>query len=639
MSNFLSTSISGLFAFQRAIDATSQNIANVSTPGYSRQRAEFVTRPAQMSANGWIGNGVDVATTRRLYDDSLADQVRVATSSFSNLDAYSTLMNRVNNMFANTTTGLTPSLQKFTNAVQDVANNPTNSSARQVLLSEANNLAGRLKSYDTQLTELGKQIETQIGGEAQEVTTLAQGIAQLNDQIATALANSNQPPNDLMDQRDQLLDKLASHIDISTVKQGDGQINVFIGSGQPVVVGKEASALVATTDPYDVSRHGLALKGPGGQPVDVTSSITGGSLGGAMAFRNEVLDPTRNELGRISIGIADTLNAQHRAGMDMSGAMGGDLFNIGGAAVLANAGNTGTGVPTVGRNDVSKLTNDDYVLQKTGAANPPAVPNDTWALKNIATGATVTMTGSGTAADPFVADGLSIEVNAGAAVGDRFMIRPTSEAVGDMSVAITDPSKIAAAAPFRTSATAANTGTGTITAGPVVDASDPNLRTTSTIQFIDATTYSINGAGTFTYTAGQPITVNGAQVTISGAPAAGDTFTLSDNTGGTGDNRNALALASSLTKGVLDGGTTSINDSTSRFVGQIGSQTRQVTASRDAQQIVQQEASDARDAVSGVNLDEEAANLIKYQQAYQAAAQMISVASSLFDTLLNATRR
>ncbi len=352
MSNFLSTSISGLFAFQRAIDATSQNIANVATPGYSRQRPEFGTRPAQMFSNGWVGNGVDVTTTRRVYDDMLADQVRVASSAFSNLDSYSTLMNRVNDMFANTTTGLTPSLQKFSNALQDVANNPTNSSARQVLLSEANNLAGRLKSYDTQLTQLGKQIETQIGGEAQEVSTLASGIAELNDQIASALARSGQPPNDLMDQRDLLLDQLASHIDINTVKQSDGQINVFIGTGQPVVVGKEASQLVATTDPYDATRHGLALKGPGGTPVDVTSSITGGSLGGAMAFRNEVLDPTRNELGRISIAVTETINSQHRSGMDLSGQLGGDLFKVGAVDVLPHSANTGTGTPTVTRTDV-----------------------------------------------------------------------------------------------------------------------------------------------------------------------------------------------------------------------------------------------------------------------------------------------
>jgi flagellar hook-associated protein 1 FlgK len=639
MANFLSTGVSGLLAFQRAIDATSQNIANVSTPGYSRQTAQMVTRQAQMTGNGWVGSGVDVATTTRAYDDMIAEQVRVASSSFGNLDAYTTLMNRVNDMFSNTTTGITPSVQKFANAMQDVANNPTNSSSRQVLLSEANGLTDRMKSYNTQLNELGNQIETQITGEVTEVSTLSKGIADLNVQIADAYARSSQPPNDLLDQRDQLLDKLSTHVDINTVKQGDGQVNVFIGSGQPLVVGKDASSLVATTDPYDPSRHTIGLKGLSGTPVDITASITGGSLGGAMAFRSEVLDPTRNTLGRISVALTDTINSQHKAGIDLTGTQGGDLFKVGAVQVLANSGNTGTGVPAVTRTNVGALTTSDYILQKTAAASLPATPTDTWALRNVNTGATVTMAGTGTALDPFTADGLSMVVNGTAKVGDRFEIRPTRLATGGLDVVITDPSKIAAAAPIRTSATSANTGTGTISAGSVVDATNASLRTTSTIAFIDASTYSINGAGTFTYTADQPITINGASVTISGAPKAGDTFTIRDNTGGTGDNRNMLALSDSLSKGVIENGTTSINSSTSQLVGQIGSTTRQVTASRDAQQIVQKEASDARDSVSGVNLDEEAANLIKYQQAYQAAAQMIKVASQLFETLLAATGR
>lgn len=639
MGNFLSTSVSGLLAFQRAIDATSQNISNVSTPGYSRQRVDLAARPAQMYANGWVGNGVQVNTTARVYDDTLADQVRVASSSFSSLDSYTTFMNRVNDMFSNTTTGLTPSLQKFANAMQNVANNPTNSSSRQVLLSEANGLTGRLQSYSTQLSELGKQIESSITGEANEISTLSTGIAELNDQIAAAYARANQPPNDLLDQRDLLIDKLATHIDINTVKQGDGQINVFIGSGQPLVVGKDASSIVATTDPFDPSRHTIGLQGPGGTPVDVTSSITGGSLGGTMAFRSEVLDPTRNALGRISVVLTDTINAQHRAGIDLNGNAGTNLFAVGSPTVLGHSSNTGTGLPTVTRTDDTKLTTSDYVLAKTAVAAPPATTTDTWTLRNAATGATVTMTGTGTALDPFKADGLSIVVNAGAAVGDRFEIRPTRDAPTGLGVLISDPGKIAAAAPIRTAAATTNTGTGTISAGSVVDATNPNLRTTSTIQFTSPTTYSINGAGSFPYTAGQPITINGAQVAISGAPANGDTFTISDNTGGTGDNRNMLALADSLSKPILNNGTTSLNSETSGMVGQIGAQTRQIQASRDAQEIVQSEAADARDSVSGVNLDEEAANLIKYQQAYQAAAQMISVASSLFDTLLAATRR
>ncbi|MEJ1961214.1 MAG: flagellar hook-associated protein FlgK [Gammaproteobacteria bacterium] len=639
MADFLSTSVTGLMAFQRAIDATSQNISNVSTPGYSRQRVDLTARPAQMYANGWVGAGVQVNTTARVYDDMIADQVRVASSSFGNLDAYTTLMNRVNDMFSNTTTGLTPSLQKFANAMQDVANNPTNSSARQVLLSEANGLTDRLKSYNTQLDQLSKQVETTITGEVSEVSTLSKGIADLNDQIATAYARSNQPPNDLLDQRDLLLDKLATHIDVTTVKQGDGQINVFVGSGQPLVVGKEASSLVTTTDPYDATKHTIGLKGPGGTPIDITSSITGGTLGGAMAFRSEVLDPTRNTLGRISVALTDTVNAQHGSGIDLSGNMGGDLFSVGSVSVLPHSSNTGTGVPAVTRTGASALTTSDYILQKTAVAAPPATPTDTWTLRNLDTGATVSMTGTGTASDPFKADGLAIVVNSGAQVGDRFEVRPTRDATGGLDVEISDPAKIAAAAPIRTSAASANTGTGTISAGSVFDATDANLRTTSTIQFIDATHYSINGAGSFSYSADQPILVNGASVSISGAPATGDTFTIKDNAGGTGDNRNILALADSLAKPVMDNGTVSLNDSTSRLVGQIGAATRQVTASRDAQQIVQQEASDARDSVSGVNLDEEAANLIKYQQAYQAAAQMIGIAKNLFDTLLAATSR
>lgn len=630
MGNFLSTSVSGLLAFQRAIDATSQNISNVSTPGYSRQRVDLAARPAQMYANGWVGNGVQVNTTARVYDDMLADQVRVASSSFSSLDSYNTFMNRVNDMFSNTKTGLTPSLQKFANAMQDVANNPTNSSSRQVLLSEANGLTDRLKSYNTQLDELSKQIEGSITGEVSEVSTLSKGIANLNDQIAAAYARSGQPPNDLLDQRDLLLDKLSTHLDITTVKQGDGQINVFVGSGQPLVVGKDASSLVATTDPFDPTKHTIGLQGPGGTPVDITASITGGSLGGTMSFRSEVLEPTRNALGRISVVLADTINAQHRAGIDLSGNAGTNLFSVGNPTVLAHSSNTGTGVPTVTRSDDTQLTTSDYILTNTSSG---------WALRNETTGATVAMTGTGTAANPFQADGLSIVVNSGAAVGDRFEIRPTRDAPTGLGVLISDPSKIAAAAPIKTAAAATNTGTGTISAGSVVDATNPNLRTTSTIQFTSATTYSINGAGSFTYSPNQPILINGAAVTISGAPASGDSFTITDNTGGTGDNRNMLALSDSLSKGVIDGGTTSLNNATSSLVGQIGSQTRQVQASHDAQKIVQQEASDARDSVSGVNLDEEAANLIKYQQAYQAAAQMIKVASSLFDSLLQATSR
>jgi flagellar hook-associated protein 1 FlgK len=324
------------------------------------------------------------------------------------------------------------------------------------------------------------------------------------------------------------------------------------------------------------------------------------------------------------------MNAQHRAGIDLAGNFGTDLFSIGGVDTLRSSRNTGTGSIAVTRTNVSALTEGDYTLQRTGTG---------WSLRRADTGATVTLAGTGTVADPFTADGLSIVVSGAANTGDSFLIRPTRSATAGLAVLVSDPAKVAAAAPIRTSTAATNTGTGTINAGSVVDVTNPNLRNTTTIQFTSATTYSINGAGSFAYASGSPITVNGWQVQISGAPAVGDQFVISNNAGGTGDNRNAQALVDALGTKALDGGSASLTDATNRLVGSVGVLTRQAQASRDAQEVVHQEAVDARDSLSGVNLDEEAANLLRYQQAYQAAAQLISVASTLFDTLLAATRK
>jgi flagellar hook-associated protein 1 len=251
----------------------------------------------------------------------------------------------------------------------------------------------------------------------------------------------------------------------------------------------------------------------------------------------------------------------------------------------------------------------------------------------------VTMTGAGTVASPFVAQGLSIVVGGAAAVGDSFLIRPTRDVVNGLDVLVDSPEAVAAAAPIRTSANAANLGTGAISAGSVIDSSNASLQNTVNIQFTSATTYSVNGAGSFTYTPGANIDINGWRVQITGTPATNDQFTIQSNAGGVGDNRNALAMANALQSPMLDGGTASLSATVGRFVSSIGVATRQAQVNRDAQQAVFDESSAARDGISGVNLDEEAANLMRFQQAYQAAAQVIRVADTLFQTLLDATRR
>jgi len=630
MADLLSTGVSGLLAFQRALDTTSHNISNVSTDGYSRQRVEIGTRPAQAYGNGWVGQGASVNTTTRIYDQFVAAQTRASSSNLEHLDIYASNAETLNNMFGDSANGLSPTLQKFVNAFQSVANSPASVPARQVLLSEANTLQQRLQFFDSRLDQMGNEINSRIKGEVAEVNTLAQGIARLNNEITAGIARTGgQPPNDLLDQRDQLLDQLAQKISVNVVPQDGGAVNVFVGSGQPLVLGANTNQLTTIQDPYDSTQLTVALQTPGSS-VDISRNVTGGSLGGLLAFRSEQLDPARNALGRIAVALSDVVNEQHHEGMDLSGALGGDFFAVGDAEVLDNSLNTGTGTVAATRADVGALTGRDYVLEMTGSG---------WQLRDSINGTAVPMTGTGTAADPFVADGLEIEVGGAADVGDRFLIRPTRGAITDMSVLITDPSKVAAAAPIRAAAVSGNSGSGTISAGEVLDSTNAQLRSPVTIQFLTATTYSINGAGSFAYTGGGNIDVNGWRVQISGAPAAGDSFTVRDNTSGTGDNRNALLLSDALKSNVLNGGTTSLGSAVGEFVGGIGVATRQAQVNRDAQNVVYEESLATKESVSGVNLDEEAANLLKYQQAYQAAAQLIRVADTMFQTLLAATER
>ncbi|HEY8540134.1 MAG TPA: flagellar hook-associated protein FlgK [Steroidobacteraceae bacterium] len=630
MADLLRTGLSGLLAFRRALDTTSHNIANVSTEGYSRQRVEISTRPATLFGNGWVGNGATVDTVRRVYDDFVAMQARTTASSYSRLDVFAGNAERINNMFADPETGLTATLQKFVNAFQGVANAPSSIPARQVLLSEANALVAKLEYYEDRLADMDREVNARLRSEVAEINALAQGIARLNEEIWAGTARGGgQPPNDLLDQRDKLLDQLSQKVSINVVMQDGGVMNVFIGNGQPLVLGTAASELTAVQDPFDASRLNVGLR-TGGGIVDITRNISGGVLGGLLDFRREMLDPAHNALGRFSIALTDIVNSQHHAGIDLTGALGGDFFGTSAVEVLDRAGNAGTGSVAVTRSDVGALTTRDYVLELTANG---------WELRDADTGASVAMTGTGTAADPFVADGLEIVVDGAASVGDQFMIRPTRTAADGLSVLISDPSRIAAAAPIRTSVGTNNTGDATISAGEVIDSTNPDLRTPVTIQFLTPTTYSINGVGNYPYTSGADIEVNGWRVQISGTPNAGDEFTVSDNTGGTGDNRNALLLADALQRPVLNNGTTSLSAGVGEFVAGIGVATRQAQVSRDAQEAVHSENLAMLASISGVNLDEEAANLIKYQQAYQAAAQLIRVADTLFQTLLGATQR
>jgi flagellar hook-associated protein 1 len=316
--------------------------------------------------------------------------------------------------------------------------------------------------------------------------------------------------------------------------------------------------------------------------------------------------------------------------MDLSGRMGTPLFEVGPVGVLPSANNAGAAAIDVTRVDATRLTTADYVLERAGAA---------WTLRRSDTGAAVPMTGTGTAADPLVADGLSIVTGPGAVAGDRYLLQPTLDAGAGMRVLFSDPTRLAAALPVIASAAPANTSAARPGNLTVIDPANPALRAAVSITFPTAGTYSVNGGAAVPYVPGTPIEVNGWRLELDGDPAAGDAFTVGNNASGVGDNRNFLALGGALNAPHLDGGTVSINGAIGRFIAGVGVQTRQAQVSRDALEIVQRDSIATRDSVSGVNLDEEAANLIRYQQAYQAAAQVVQVANAAFDALLGAIRR
>jgi flagellar hook-associated protein 1 len=630
MADLLSTSVSGLLAFQQALDVTSNNIANASTPGYSVENANLKELPGQNTAGGYVGSGVTVDGITRSYSELLSQQVRSSQSGYSSLNTLATQAAQVDNLLSASSTGITAGLQSFVNALQTLSGSPSSSAARQALLSQAQALAQQLTGYDAQISQYGSTLEQQLGGDVTQVNTLASGIASLNTQIANDLAGTGDAPNQLMDQRDSLIDQLSQYVSVNTASEPNGMLDVYIGTGQALVTGGTAQQLSTLPNQYNASELDIGIASGGGTS-DVTSEITGGELGGLLASRTQVLDPAQNALGQMSVALATIVNQQQAAGVDQTGAPGQPMFTVGGVQTLASSANTGSATLAVTRTSLGALTTDDYTLRYSGG---------TWQLKDATTGQAVALTGAGTAASPFQAAGISIVVNGTPATGDSFLVQPTAAATAGLAVALTDPSQIAAASLAQTGVGAANTGTGTISAATVNPATW--VPDTYTLSFTSATQYQVtSSAGAVvaagTYTAGQPIAFQGAQVTLGGTPASGDTFTVRSSTAAdAGDNSNANALISALGAANLAGGTTSLSGAANNLIARIGIITQQAQSNAAAQQSVNQDATTTRSNLTGVNLDDEAAKMLQYQQAYQAMAQIIQTSGQMFTSLLTA---
>lgn len=631
MPNIMSTGSSALLAFQRALSTIGHNVANANTPGYSRQRVDLTSRPGQNLGSGFIGSGVQVVSVERLNDQFLFSRALDSGSEVGRLSQLSGYADRLDANFSDSATGIAKPWSSFFDSMQAVAAEPASAAARQNMLANAETLASRFRALDGELDAVDREIGQRMVVTVDDVNRLTSEIGKLNQEIARQRgASGGQPPNDLLDQRDRLVGELNARVGVTIAEQDDGSMNVYAKGGQALVVGDRAQKLTLVQDEFRPERQTVALEGSGGTKIRMPSNALGGALGGMIEFRTGTLDATAAKLGKLAAGMANEFNRVHRQGMDWYGQMGGDLFAAPQPGVSPSSKNLGSGSVAATITDPAGITGADIQMRYDGAA---------WSAYDASTGAAVAMTGSGTAVDPFRVGGMSLVTGGAPSAGDAFLVQPTAQASGQIKVAITDPNKIAAATPMKGSAALGNLGSGKVGAVKVDDATNAALLNPVAIQFTGPNTYSINGVGSYPYTSGSPISVNGWQIAIEGNPVAGDTFNVAPNGPRASDNGNARNLAGLSSKALFDGGTVSLASTVSQITSSVGSQARQAEYALDAQTAIDTQINGQREAISGVNLDEEAANMLKFQQAYQAAAQVLSVADQVFQTLLGAVRR
>lgn len=626
MSEMFSIGISALLANQRLLATTGHNISNVNTEGFSRQRVTLTERPPQFTGAGFAGKGVDIAAIERLGSEFLTANVRLNASGEARAAAYADLSAQVDTLLSDGT--FTPALERFFNSLQDVNNDPSSSAARLVFLNSAETLTDRFQDLESRLATMSRNLNQDISAKVARLNSMAESLGKLNREIVQQIGiGQGALPNDLLDQRDLLLKDMAKIVNLNVVAQQDGSVNVFIGKGQLIVANADVVPLSAVANPLDESRMEVAVR-KGGTVSLISDSITGGEIAGALAFRDQVLEPARNGIGRLSAVLVDTYNAQHRQGVDLRGALGGQLFARGDVQLNHAATNTGTVSVTLDPANLDDLTLADYRLTHDGTA---------FTLERLDTGATRTLAGGG----PFTVDGMTITIGTAPAAGDSYLVQPTKYVARDMAVSVHDPLALAFANPVKSSANLGNTGSAKITAPTVLNAANAALQTSTQIVFDDPpTTYRINGVGPLVpFTSGANIDINGWRVQITGSPVAGDRYTVEANANGRGDNANGLLMFGLRSTEIMDGQTATYQDAYSQLLGQVGARTQQAQISRDALRIQLGNAEAARDEIAGVNLDEEAANLVRYQQSYQGAAQVIAAADVMFQALIDAMRR
>ena len=684
MADLLNIGLSGLSANKTSLAVTGHNITNVNTPGFSRQDTVQATRVPQFSGAGFIGSGTTLTDVRRSYSEFLSAQLRSSTALSSDVKAYKSQIEQLDSLLAGSTTGVTPALQKFFSSLQTSAEDPANIPARQLVLSEAQGLARRFNTVYDRLNAQNEFINKQMTAVTDQVNRLAGGIGRLNEAIAIASSNGV-APNDLLDAREESIRQLSEYIGVTVVPQDDNTLNLFIGSGQPLVVGSQASRLESAPGTADPTRFEIQFIS-GNSRQTVTSQLSGGELGGLIRFRGESLDATLNSLGRLALALNSEVNQQLGQGLDLKGQVGSALFGDFNDPQLADLrARAFTGNPSISATppgvdaslfitDTSVLTASDYRLEFDGTTAPSG-----YSARRMSDNAVITVTntaGNLTFSDSAGRDqGFRVTLTGAPVAGDRFMLEPTRRGATDVKAVLDQPDQLAFAAPAKAQAALQNRGTGSI-GQPALTAAPSPISIAAltgptgffgangiTLSFTAPNQLTLSGsastpaadfvpAGPITIVPGQQNTLqvsNGTytfEFTFSGVPQNGDSFSLDFNRNGVSDNRNALQLVDLQNAQIVgvDPSITSIQtgfsltDGYGDLVERVGTLTAQARVDGEATGAILKQAADNRDSLSAVNLDEEAANLIKFEQYYNASAQVIQVARSLFDTLINTFR-
>ena len=643
-----------LLANQAALQTAGHNIANVSTPGYSRQTVVLQTVQGQFTGGGYIGKGVDVQTIQRNHSELLTRQSTAASA----VDAGDTVrmdrLRQLQEVFSGGASGIGASINDMMNALSDVVSAPTDLTARSVALTRMDETAARMRDASQRLDEIGYTVAEQLKGSMVAVNSLAKNIAGINEQIARAKGNG-QPANDLLDQRDQLIRELNQHIQTSQVAADDGTVSVFVAGSQPLVLGNQAATL-SIDDPIDFGagsgKKVLSFLAPGSSTkVELNESMLGGGqVAGLLRFQNNDLAEGRNLLGRMAIAISESMNTQNRLGLTLNGQPGENLFA---PISLGNATpsnfNTSTATMALTVTDPTALQASSYTISFTAG--------DAGSVTRHSDGKVFNFDGSAlppvTVASVFSAQGLGVTLSGAVNAGDQFVINSLQGAAAELQALQYSPTDLAAANPVNAAMGAANGGSLQLASlkatGPITQ---PATGSPVTIAFTAGSpaTYSATVPGppvatiaTGNYVSGEKIAINGWEIALQGAPKSGDTVTVGNATDSQygdwykRDTGNASALMALRDVPMFDNAT--LADGFASAMAQVGTRTQSAQFAAELSSSIAANLERDRTAVSGVNLDEEAARLIQYQQAYQASAKMIQIAQNIFDTLIQGLGR